>query len=160
MMIEELAQVMGETPGRVTDAYPLLLISRRINHVMNSVGHHLAAGLGEDVLTPAFLHPQDLDRLQLTEGMLATVTSRHGEISVRLRADDNLRPGTVSVVHGFGGRLDGANTERKSAAAPAGCSVTRLTGMDDFDPVTGIPRLSAIPVRIAPHAATLARFIF
>ena len=147
MMIEELAQVMREAPHKITDVHPLLLISRRINHVMNSVGHHLAPGLGEDVLTPAFVHPQDLGTLGMAEGALATLASAHGEITVRLRADDSLRPGTVSVVHGFGGRL-GAE-----GAASAGCSVTRLAGMAEFDLVTGIPRLSAIPVRISPSTA-------
>ena len=146
MMIEELAQVLHESSSKGDSAFPYRLISRRINHVMNSVGHHLAAGSAKEVLTPAFLHPDDLNALGMTAGALATVASRCGEISVRLRADDSLRSGTLSVVHGFGGRLD------QEGAAPSGCSVTRLTGMDDFDPVTGIPRLSAIPVRIEPPA--------
>ena len=151
MMIEDLLQVLNASSSRVNDAFPTLLISRRINHVMNSVGHHLATGLGEDGLTPAFLHPDDLESVGMAAGTLATITSRHGEITVRLRADDSLRPGTVSVVHGFGGRLD---QEDKHGAVPSACSVTRLTGMDDFDPVTGIPRLSAIAVRIGAPATS------
>jgi anaerobic selenocysteine-containing dehydrogenase len=137
MMVNELAQVLREGPVALADGTTHLLVSRRINKVMNSVGHRLADDAHAE--TPAFLHSGDFAALGATPSDIVTVRSRHGEIRARLQVDDALRPGVISVVHGFGGRLEQTGT---------GCSVTRLVGMAEIDPVSGIPRMSAIPVSI------------
>lgn len=137
MMMDELAQVLAEQ--REPEPDELLMIPRRINRVMNSVGHVPGSG------TPVYMHPEDMQRRALVEGQRVQVRSRHGEVAGMLSADDSLRPGVVCVVHGFGGRLD-------DAARP-GCSVTRLTAMDEHDPVSGLPRLGALPVRVSALAA-------
>jgi anaerobic selenocysteine-containing dehydrogenase len=143
MMIADLAQVRDTLPPAHTAERPYLLVSRRINKLMNSVGHHLNGGKSRDPHAPAFLHSSDLAKLGIAPGELVTVRSSHGDMRARLQSDDTLRIGTISVVHGFGSRL----REEESAVCD-GCSVTRLVGMDEMDPVSGIPRMSAIPVSI------------
>jgi anaerobic selenocysteine-containing dehydrogenase len=145
MMMRELAQLHNEAPGaRPSPDQAYLLTSRRINKVMNSVGHHVARGVEGSGCTPAFLHSSDLSQLGASEGEIVNVTSSHGAIQVRLHADDTVRLGTVSVVHGFG---TGLASEVKDGAGK-GCSVTCLTAMTEVDPISGIPRSSALPVSI------------
>lgn len=146
LMLAELAQVSGEVRPRPADGFSHLLVSRRINQVMNSVGQHLAQDPEQGGVTPAYLHSADFAALGLAPGGIATVRSAHGAIEVRVKPDDHLRPGVISVVHGYGGLL----AEAASGNGQAGCSVTRLVGMDEFDPITGIPRMSGIAVAIAP----------
>jgi anaerobic selenocysteine-containing dehydrogenase len=137
LMIEELALVRRQAPVSMAGGATHLLVSRRINRVMNSVGHHLS----DEDRTPACLHPDDAAALGLSAGDDVTVRSKHAAIEARVQIDDTLRRGIVSVVHGFGGAV--------SAGPPsAGASVTRLVSMDEFDPISGLPRLSAIPVAI------------
>jgi anaerobic selenocysteine-containing dehydrogenase len=150
LMMEELGQVLRESP-RAASLGPRthLLTSRRINKVMNSVGHEAARGTEGEGETPAFLNPVDFPPLGLTPGDVATVTSDHGAVRVRLYADDGLRPGVVSVVHGFSDTRGGSPAE----AVDRRRSVTRLISMEEMDQITGIPRLSALPVSIAPARA-------
>ena len=152
MMMAELAQVLHGVPVAAPAKATHLLISRRMNDVMNSVGHHLAGPSDVEVLTPAYLHSTELARLGLAAGDTVQVRSAHGEITARLSVDNSLRADVISVVHGFGGLL---------RAGPAyvpvsSCSVSRLIGMDELDPITVLPRMSAIPVSIEKPAAPVA----
>jgi anaerobic selenocysteine-containing dehydrogenase len=90
------------------------------------------------------MHPQDLAALGIPEGALIEVRSRHGTMLARVEADDSLRIGLVSVVHGFGGSATHAGPDDE---LPLG-SVTRLVGMDERDPISGIPRMSALPIAV------------
>ncbi len=137
LMMADLDDVRGTRRDLALDE--LLMIPRRINRVMNSVGHTLAGAAEPD--TPAYMHPADIAARGLAVDQKVEVRSRHGAVTAALRADETLRPGVVSVVHGFGGRLDDATR--------TGCSVTRLTAMEEVDRISGLPRLGAIPVTVS-----------
>lgn len=136
MMMAELANVLQQRLS-VADG-ELLMVPRRINRVMNSVGHTLPDARAP--FTPAHMHPDDMADRGLAAGQWVSVRSAHGTITAALHSDDTLRRGVMSVVHGFGGRLDDASQ--------TGCSVTRLTAMAEVDAITGLPRLGALPVRV------------
>jgi anaerobic selenocysteine-containing dehydrogenase len=140
LMMADLGDVLRTR--RPSGSDQLLMVPRRINRVMNSVGHTLPGAA--DPYTPAHMHPDDIATRGLAAGQRVTVRSPHGEVTAALHADDTLRRGVVSVVHGFGGRLDDARH--------TGCSVTRLTAMDEVDAITGLPRLGAILVTVSPAA--------
>ena len=142
MMIAELAEVQRRR--QAAEDGELLMVPRRINRVMNSVGHTLPDAA--EPFTPAHMHPDDMAAQGLIAGQRVTVRSAHGEITAALHADDSLRRGVVSVVHGFGGRL--------GDAGQTACSVTRLTAMAEVDAVTGLPRLGALPVRVTAVAVS------
>ena len=143
MMMAELGDVLRDPPPAAPDKSTHLLISRRVNNVMNSVGHQVAKNSDTDVMTPAYLHSGEFARLGVAPGDVIRVRSAHGEITARLNADDALRADVISVVHGFGSLL-GVGT----SSMASGCSVSRLIGLDEVDPITGLPRMSAIPVAI------------
>ncbi len=148
-MMSELGEVF-ETALAATsagaDGYPYRLVCRRSNRFMNSVGQTLPALGGSAASNPLFISSSDLRSLGIAQGAWIEVCSSHGKVRVRAQTDDSLRPGVVAIYHGFGaGSLDPRNAP-EAVGSPATC----LIGMDEFDSITGIPRMSAIAVRIAP----------
>lgn len=139
MMMAELATVLEMDHTSSSQTGPLLLLCRRVNHFMNSMGQGLDA-LGS-VRNPLAMHPDDMESLQIKAEQHVEVRSATGVVETHVVADDTLRRGVVSLSHGFGG-LTGAESE--------GASIARLIGLDECDPVTGIPRMSAVQVSVSP----------
>lgn len=74
------------------------------------------------------------------------VESEHGEIDAVVEADPTVRPGVASMSHGFGGDPHNPHDVRRH-----GSPTSRLVSVDDnVDPVLGMARQSAIPVRLHP----------
>lgn len=148
-MLAELRALRTQPPRLPPDiAYPLRLICRRANNFMNSVGPEIPVLAGGEALPPAGLHPEDLAALGLAEGEVVRIRSRHGHMRARAWADASLRPGLVSVVHGFGAAATVPGADPSLAEA----SVNRLVGLDERDPVSGIPRMTGIPVAVEPRS--------
>lgn len=145
LMMEELLGLHAEGAHETPDPdFPLRLVCRRVNNFMNSVGQSLPSLGAGAKHTPAFMHPRDLATLGIADGALITVRSRHGHMLARVQADDSLRQGLVSIVHGFGAAITQASMHSELALG----SVSRLLNMDERDPISGIPRMSAVPVRV------------
>lgn len=150
MMIDELAALAGEaqaspSPARVGGSDgPHLLISRRINKVMNSVGHHIGSLATAHAEPPAYMHPAELERLGLATGEVVCVRSAHGHIRARVEADESLRRDTIAVVHGFGGLSAGHEADGTRNATSH--SVTRLMDSASYDRISGLPVMSALEV--------------
>ena len=138
----------GSASGRKDSLFPLRLVSRRVKHMVNSVGHDLPRSKGEPAYNPAHLHPDDLETLGLRSGDRVEIESEDGRIEAIVEAEPGLRRGVVSISHGYGGDPDDdAPTEQ------VGSAVGALIAVDhDFDPICGQPRMSAIPVRVHPLA--------
>jgi anaerobic selenocysteine-containing dehydrogenase len=145
LMMQELIDLHAEDPGGAVDPdLPFRLISRRTNDFMNSVGQSLPLLGAGSTHAPAHMHPHDLEALGIGSGELVTIRSRHGDMLARMAPDESLRPGLVSVTHGFGAPM---------SLGPSGDdvgrgSVTRLLDMSERDPISGIPRMSAVPVSV------------
>jgi anaerobic selenocysteine-containing dehydrogenase len=146
LMIEQLAQVRAADSRSYAGqgGYRYRLVCRRENNFMNSVGQALPVLTRGKPYNPAAMHPEDLAALGLEEGSTIRIRSAAGAIAAIVESDDTLRPGVVSITHGFGARVPASDDDPRSA----GSAVTRLVNMDEFDPITGIPRMSAIPVAI------------
>jgi anaerobic selenocysteine-containing dehydrogenase len=142
-MMRELQEIaVGPAAPTPSEEWPLQLLCRRANNFMNSVGQGVPSLNGGDTHTPAFMHPSDMRALELTEGHLVVIRSASGHMLARIQADDSLRVGLVSVVHGFGSPV------RFDASELSLGSVTRLIDMTERDPISGIPRMSALPIRV------------
>ena len=63
---------------------------------------------------------------------------------------DAIRPGVVSIPHGWGHDLDGARLG--VAARHAGVNSNVLAEGDRFDPLSGTAVLNGIPVTVRPGA--------
>jgi anaerobic selenocysteine-containing dehydrogenase len=118
------------------------LIARRNHHTTNASHQKVRENLRKRY-NPAFLHPLDIAALGLGEGDPVMVASAHGEIYLPVESDPDLRRGTVSISHGFGGG------QMKPSDYKAGANVNRLLRTDiGSDPITGMPHMSAVPVAV------------
>jgi anaerobic selenocysteine-containing dehydrogenase len=145
-MMAELTEVANESIDDSTE-YPFRLICRRSAHVYNSSGRDLPLLIQKGGrYNPAFMHPDDLVRLGLKTGDVVQLESHHGTIFAIVEAEETLRPGIVSMSHAFGDlprdgadfRLVGSNTSQLTSVA------------DDFDRYSGMPRMSALPIKVTP----------
>jgi anaerobic selenocysteine-containing dehydrogenase len=87
------------------------------------------------------LHPADAERLGLAQGDRAVVESHTGRIEVVVDVDDSVRPGVVTLPHGYGARFAGRG--------PIGPAVNRLTASQHCDPFTRTPYHKYVPVAVA-----------
>lgn len=140
MMMAELAEIFR---NQASCEFPFRLICRRLNKVINSAGREVP---NPDVKhNPAYMHPQDLAELNLKDGDIAKITSDHDSILGIVESDDTLRRGLVSMPHSFGG-LPGKDDKK---VREMGSNTGRLSPVDkNYDPLTGIPLMSNIPVSV------------
>ncbi|RHW28682.1 molybdopterin oxidoreductase family protein [Nocardioides immobilis] len=126
----------------------MVLIGRRHLRSNNSWMHNLEplAGGGNDC--SAHVHPDDAARLGLVDGGACTMTSRVGAITLPVVVTDRIRPGVVSVPHGWGHDVDGTRTE--VAARRPGVNSNVLTDDTVLDVPTGTGVLNGIPVELLP----------
>ena len=93
------------------------------------------------------VHPDDADRLGLADGVDATVTSRVGSLTAPVEVTDAIRPGVVSIPHGWGHDLPG--TKMGVASEHAGVNSNLLADEELFDAISGNAVLNGIPVEVA-----------
>ena len=146
-MLGELNEIKERAIATEPDVdRPFLFVPRRENRVINSTGQTLPGLMRGRSYNPAFMHPDDLTRVGVAPGDLVEIRSEYDSITGVAEVDADLRPGVVSMSHGFGGipgededpRVDGANTNR-------------LLRTDvEYDRYTGIPRMGALPVAVTP----------
>ncbi len=145
MMMQELEEVF-HTPAtnqNVSKEFPFRLICRRLNNVINSGGREIKSSGKKH--NPAYMHPDDLKMLGLGSGDTVAISSPHSAIRGIVEADASLLKGIVSMTHAFGG-MPGKDDDKVSEM---GSNTGRLVSVEsDYDPITGIPLMSNIPVRV------------
>ena len=151
-MLDELAAVSRDLPsvdvgnaaaGRGGRAgpeagLPLLLVSRREHAVYNSVGHHLPGLHRRRPYNPAYVNPADARSIGAADGAAVIIESSIGAVRAVLHSAPDVRVGVVSMAHGF--EPDGAGQGTSTAAL--------VDDESDYEPLSGLPRMSAIPVRV------------
>ncbi|MEE2662852.1 MAG: molybdopterin-dependent oxidoreductase [Myxococcota bacterium] len=149
IMLAELAAVAAEPTERQTE-YSHRLVSRRLLDVHNSAGRDIPKLVRKYRYNPAFMHPDDLASLGVAPGELITIESDHSTIHGVAEAEANLRTGVISMPHAFG---DAPGDDNDARVREIGSNTGRLTSVErDYDPYTGIPRMSAIPVNVRPYS--------
>ncbi len=145
-MMSELAQVRSEDfqSRQHRPDYPFLLVSRRSYQFLNSSFRTNPRVARRKPYNPAFMNPEDLARLGLKSGDMVTIRSPHDSIRGVVEAERDLRPGVISMSHAFG-----VNPDEDDDPRQVGANTGRLTRADnEYDPITGIPRMAAIPVAV------------
>jgi anaerobic selenocysteine-containing dehydrogenase len=106
---------------------------------------------GDDPCT-LLLHPSDAQRLKLTDGAHARITSAAATLTVAVSVTEAIMPGVVSLPHGWGHGQPG--TAMRVAAAHPGVNFNQLAPDSAVEPLSGDAILNAIPVTLAPTATT------
>jgi len=96
------------------------------------------------------IHPDDADRLGLSEGTPAKVASRVGEVAIDVEITDGIRPGVVSIPHGFGQNMPGV--QLRVAQEYRGVNTNVLTDEQFYDLVSGNIALNGVPVTVTAIA--------
>ena len=132
----------------------MVLIGRRQLRSNNSWMHNLEPLVKGKERCTAHVHPDDAGRLGLTDGELARVSSRAGEVEVPVEVTDGVMPGVVSIPHGWGHDADGIRMS--VAAAHAGTNSNALADEELIDPLSGNSVLNGIPVELVPVEAAVS----
>jgi anaerobic selenocysteine-containing dehydrogenase len=125
----------------------MTLIGRRDLRSNNSWMHNVEVLVKGKVRCTLHVHPDDASRLGLADGAPAEVTSRTGKVTVPVEVTDAIRPGVVSIPHGWGHDLDGVALS--VARRHAGVNSNLLADEELIDPVSGNAVLNGIPVEVA-----------
>ena len=123
-----------------------VLIGRRQLSSNNSWMHNLAPLVRGGNKCTAHLHPDDAEKLALADGALAKITSRTGTVTVPIEITDTVRPGVVSIPHGWG--HDVAGTRGEVARAHAGVNSNILADELLLDIPSGTAVLNGIPIEV------------
>ncbi|WP_174187465.1 molybdopterin-dependent oxidoreductase [Nocardia barduliensis] len=124
----------------------LLLINRRQPRGMNSWLHN-ALPQPDESQCALLMAPADAATRGLVDGDRIEVRSATGAVHAELRVDDALRPGVVSMPHGWGHHGPGLHA-RHATAAPGADYNALVDDSVDLEALTGAPIFNGIRVRI------------
>ena len=126
----------------------LVLVSRRHLRSNNSWMHNVPVLVkGKDRCT-LLLHPDDAARYGIVDGRLAKVSSEAGSLVVTAEVTDAIKPGVVSLPHGWG--HDRPGTRLSVANEHAGVNTNVLSPGEFVDALSGNAAVNGIPVTVSP----------
>ena len=127
-----------------TGQFPFRLINRRLNDLHNSNWHEISSLRKRMPHHPAYLNPADMEALGLSDGDAVKITSEVATIQCVAYKEEGIRQACVSVPHCWGTTPDEADDP-----LGAGGNTGRLSTTEkNYDKISGIPIMSAIPVRL------------
>ncbi|MFM7045143.1 MAG: molybdopterin dinucleotide binding domain-containing protein, partial [Ilumatobacteraceae bacterium] len=153
-MIELDHPVLMADLGRLASAVPglerreMVLVGRRHLRSNNSWMHNVRVLVKGRPRCTLQVHPDDAARLGLRDGGSARVASRVGALVAPVEVTDAIRPGVVSLPHGWG--HGGRGTAMRVAAEHAGVNSNVLADDQALDPLSGTSVLNGIPVDVGP----------
>jgi anaerobic selenocysteine-containing dehydrogenase len=124
----------------------MVLIGRRHVRSNNSWMHNIEVLVKGRSRCTLHVHPGDAERLGLVDGESAEVVSRTGKVTVPVEVTDAIRPGVVSIPHGWGHDVPGV--ELSVARRHAGVNSNLLSDEEFLDPISGCAVLNGIPVEV------------
>jgi len=125
---------------------PLVLIGRRQVRSNNSWMHNYERLMRGKERCTLLLHPEDARRIGVEDGAEVVVRSRVASVRVTAEVTDAIRPGVVSLPHGWG--HDRSRTLQSIARRHPGASVNDLTDHLLVDELSGNAALNGVPVTI------------
>jgi anaerobic selenocysteine-containing dehydrogenase len=146
---EMLAQLGALAVAQLEEVGPevLRLICRRALAMNNTYVNDGVTTRGR-THNPAYLHPSDLERLGLQAGDQVEIRSDNGAINAIVDEDDRLRPGLLSITHGYG-KIHPDGTPVSTDPRAHGSNIERLISDEThFDPYSGMARMSNVPVTL------------
>jgi anaerobic selenocysteine-containing dehydrogenase len=145
--LPRLRRAMAERPAG------LVLVGRRHLRSNNSWMHNIPALTGGTNRCTLHLHPADAERLGVSDGAPVRIRGAGGEVTAPAEVTDAVRPGVVSLPHGWG--HDRPGTRLRHASADPGANVNQLLDGSLLDPLSGNAVLNGVPVEVAAVAESL-----
>ena len=124
---------------------PLYLIGRRHLRTNNSWMHNIPALSAHNPCT-LHMHPENARSLGVENNDMVEITSDAGTITAPVEITDTIMPGVVSLPHGWGHDMKGA--QLRVAEKNPGVNANRITPAV-MDPLSATAVLNGIPVAVA-----------
>ncbi|MGW6909338.1 molybdopterin oxidoreductase family protein [Streptomyces sp. NPDC054940] len=140
--LPRLRQALHERPEG------LVLVGRRHLRSNNSWMHNVPALTGGTNRCTLHIHPEDAARLGVRDGAPVLVKGAGGEVTAPAEVTDGVRPGVVSLPHGWG--HDRPGTRLNHALKEPGVNVNQLLDGSLLDPLSGNAVLNGVPVLLFP----------
>ncbi|MFF4566779.1 molybdopterin oxidoreductase family protein [Streptomyces sp. NPDC001435] len=149
--VELLPQPIADDLPRLREALDrrpdgLVLVGRRHLRSNNSWMHNVPALTGGTNRCTLHIHPEDADRLGVRDGANVRVKGAGGEVVAPAEVTDGVRPGVVSLPHGWG--HDRPGTRMNHAVLAPGVNVNQLLDGSLLDPLSGNAVLNGVPVEL------------
>ncbi len=139
-LLEELPVLATECAELTSADYPFLLMAgERRDYSANTI-YRDPGWRRKDPHGALRMSPEDADRLGVTSGDQARVTTRVGSALAQVAVTPRMQPGHVSLPNGFG--LDNEDGSR------SGVALNELTSLDARDRFAGTPHHKIVPARI------------
>ena len=148
-VVEEISVVLSEKTGaEVIDGFdatkfPFRLISRRLKHVLNSLGREIPGLARVGTTNAAYMNPLDMRDLSLSDGELVRITSPSGEVVGVAEGSDTIKRGVISMSHSWGGSITDEDVRLHGTPTNRLCTVE-----SGRDPINGMAIQSAIPIAV------------
>jgi anaerobic selenocysteine-containing dehydrogenase len=140
-LLADLARPAADLARPVPD---LMIIGRRDVRTNNSWMHNLPTLAKGPFRCTALVHPLDAQRLKLTDGALAHIANGPRSIQAQVQISADMMPGVVSLPHGWGHNLPGA--QLTLAAERPGANLNALLDDQLRDPLSGNAVLSGVEI--------------
>ena len=147
-LMADLPRLRTELADHDPPVSGMVLVNRRTLRSNNSWMHNIEVLVKGKPRCTLQIHPVDAGQLGIETGQTVSVASRAGELEVPAEVTDAVRPGVVSLPHGWGHGMPGSR--QRVAARHAGANVNRLTPDDSIDPLSGTSQLTGIAVAVRP----------
>jgi len=135
--------------------HQLRLITKRHVKTHNSWTHNYQDFVdGSRHTNYLYMHPADAERIGLREKDLADVSSETATVRLPIRLLSDLMPGTVALPHGWGHQHSGQQIARQTKGVNV--NILAADGPDKVEPLSGMVRLTGIPVEVRPAAGKQA----
>lgn len=151
-VVDELATVLTEhTSAEVLDGFdaeqfPFRLISRRLKHVLNSLGREIPGLARVGTTNAAYMHPDDMAAIGVSAGDLVQITSPTGSLIGVAEPTSTMKRSVVSMAHSWGGSTTDEHVREQGSPTNRLCSVD-----SGFDRLNGMAVQSAIPVNVCRY---------
>jgi anaerobic selenocysteine-containing dehydrogenase len=125
----------------------LVMIGRRHLRSNNSWLHNSERLVKGPPRCTVMMHPADAAARGLSEGATAKVASARGTIELPVEITDAMKPGVVSVPHGWGHGRKGVRL--RVASSVPGASINDVIDPERIDALSGTSALSGQPVEVS-----------
>ncbi|WP_280155243.1 molybdopterin oxidoreductase family protein [Piscinibacter sp. XHJ-5] len=146
MLIDDLKRAAADLQRPADE---IVIVGRRHVRSNNSWMHNLPLLAKGPNRCTALVHPSDAQRLQLADGAVARISGKGGRtIEAQVEVSDQMMPGVISLPHGWGHDLPGAQLGVASERPGANLNAVLDEGM--WDPLSGNAVLGGVPVTVVP----------
>jgi hypothetical protein len=147
LVIPELIEEIRELSNAAGDEeYPLVLLAgERRSYNANTICRE-EDWRKQDPDGSLKIHPDDARRFDINDGDTVLCESRRGEVTATVSFSDEMRPGVISLPHGYG--MDEPEDSGSPRLKRTGPAINWLTSSDNCDAIAKTPLHKFVQVRL------------